>query len=383
MIIPAHHGQARAVVQQLAQCWGGHPHAGVVTVVDPAWPLAGLEAALRTRHATEPSMPGTGEPPPALVTHSSGSTGRPRGIYRSLDSWRESLASFDVVTGLDRLPSGPWWVPGPLWGSMSLYAVYHALCAGREVIVAGEDPSQAVAVHCVPSLLPDVVARVRAGRLPRLQTAVVAGDRLPTAWWQAAAEVGLRVVEYYGTVELAACAARLAPGAPLRAFPDVALDVRDGELWVHTPYRASGYLEPERGGPLRMDADGWATVGDRACWSGPAPCGLTGGIEVLGRDGDAVTVGGHTVPTGEIEDALRALAGVADAAVVGMPHRLLGHQVGALVVSQAPLAQVRDAARDQLSGPARPRRWVSAPSVPRTAAGKVDRAAVLALLEAQ
>lgn len=368
----------REVFRQLARSWCGVPEAEVIAVVDPHWPLDGFEAALRRFAAARPAVP-------TLVTFSSGTTGRPRGICRSLLSWDRSLAAFDLVTGLRGLGDGSSWIPGPLSGSMSLFAAYHAIRSGRPVTLRGEDPADAVVVHCVPAALPGIVTQVRDGRLPRLRTAVVAGDRLPRPWWRSALDAGLRVVEYYGSAELSFCAVRVEPQAPMRPFPGVELRIRDGELWSRSSLHADGYLEPGLPGPLRRGGDGWATVGDRARWVEPPdsrPSDVVGGgLEVLGRGEDAVTVGGHTVAAGEVEDVLRAMTGVVDAAVVGLPHRLLGQQVSALVVTDRTLPELRREARTLLPRPAWPRRWTLAEAVPRTGTGKVDRDAVAAALK--
>ncbi len=366
----------RALFEALHAVWSGTRPlpTSVLAVIDPTWPVDGLTTALTAHFGT------TAVDRPGLVTFSSGTSGRPRGICRRMASWEQVLPAYNARLGLDRLGPGPWWIPGPLWGSMSLFAAYDAVHLRRSVVLGEEDPTDAVSAHCVPAVLPRVTAAKLAGDLPALDTVVVAGDRLPASWWEHARDAGLRVVEFYGCAELTICAVRDQPAEPLRAFPEVELDVRDGLLWVRTPYLAEGYLETERGGPLRVGDDGWASVGDRARWSVPGD--PAAGIEVLGRGDDGVTVGGYTVITGDIEEALRALPGVRDVAVVGLPHRLLGAQVAALVVTDLQVSELRDAARARLSSPARPRRWVPAEAIPRTKAGKVDRAAVLSAVAA-
>ncbi len=363
----------REIFATLERLWAGGPPPRALAVVDPAWPVDGLSAALRARY---PDSRGGGS---ALVTFSSGTSGRPRGICRWMSSWEATLPVYNSRLGLDRLEAGSWWIPGPLWASMSLFAAYDALRLGSPVVLGAEDPRDAVCAHVVPAVLPRITATKRAGGLPRLHTVIVAGDRLPTPWWYEARAAGLRVVEFYGSAELTICAVRDDPGGPLRAFPGVDLDVRDQVLWVRTPYLTDGYLECDRPGPLRLADGGWATVGDRARWVEPEHPGA--GIEVVGRGNEGVTVGGHTVITGDVEDTLRGLPGVQDVAVVGVPHRLLGAQVAAMVVADGDVRDLRDAARARLSSPARPRRWLVADRIPRTHAGKVDRDAVRAALQ--
>ena len=89
---------------------------------------------------------------------------------------------------------------------------------------------------------------------------MVAGDRLPVALHDRAVAAGARVHHYYGAAELSFVAWG-AHADDLRPFPGVEVAVRDGEVWVRSPYVCSGYDGSP--GPLRVDPDGFATVGDR------------------------------------------------------------------------------------------------------------------------
>ena len=107
-------------------------------------------------------------------------------------------------------------------------------------------------------------------------------------------------------------AARRYPAA-LRPFPGAEVEVRDGTVWVRSPYLATGY-PAGRGGPLRWDEEGFATVGDLAD-SDPG-----GGLLIRGRGDSAVTTGGATVLAEDVERALASLPQVSAVAVVGVPH---------------------------------------------------------------
>ncbi len=210
-----------------------------------------------------------------------------------------------------------------------------------------------------------------AGMLPALRTAVVAGAATPQRLRDRARAAGLRLVEYYGAAELSFVAVD-ADGTGLRPFPGAEVEVRDGLVHARSPYVAVGYLDPDDAGPLRRDTDGWRTVGDRGRTT-------QGRIEVVGRAGDAVTVGGHTVVAADVEAALRDVPGVAEVACVGEPHARLGERVVLAVQAEPgtdPVPALREAARRALPPAARPVRYVVLSELPRTTGGKVARAAL-------
>lgn len=158
-------------------------------------------------------------------------------------------------------------------------------------------------------------------------------------------------------------------GEGLRAFPGVDLDVRQGVLWVRSPYTALGYLGGP--GPMRTDG-GWTTVGDLAS--------LDGGVLTLhGRADGAILTSSVTVVPEEIEAGLRTIPGISDAVVLGIPRASIGELVAAMVEpdEEAPSAgQLRVAAEAQFAHTHRPRLWFCGP-IPRTASGKPARAEAL------
>ena len=173
---------------------------------------------------------------------------------------------------------------------------------------------RATAVHAVPAVLPALLDRLPADR--PLRTAVVAGIRTAAgdrAASRAARGVGgdrvLRrrraVLRRGGQALRTRCAPF--PGADDTA-PAIGRDLG--------PLALPGHRLPGRGhGPLRRDADGFATVGDLAD-RGPT----TAGWSIRGRGDAAITTGGVTVIAEDVEDALGRLPGVRAVAVVGLPH---------------------------------------------------------------
>jgi acyl-CoA synthetase (AMP-forming)/AMP-acid ligase II len=290
-------------------------------------------------------------PPSAfLLVATSGSTGRPRPLARTAASWFDSFPAFTAITGInaaDRVL-----ITGPLHATMHLFGAVHALWCGACVT---DDPSEATVVHAVPAVLREVV-----GKAPKLRTAVVAGTALDDG--ARAVADGIEIVEYYGAAELSLVAARRVP-EPLRLLDGVHADIRDGLLYVRSPYSVIG-------------APDWFGVGDLA------ELGPNGELTVRGRGESAINVGGTTVVAEDVERILETVDGVGAAAVVGSPHSVLGETVTAVVEldGTAEIEDVRSRARRVLTKEAMPRRWVRIESLPRTASGKVARGRVRDLL---
>lgn len=97
-----------------------------------------------------------------------------------------------------------------------------------------------------------------------------------------------------------------------------------GELWIRGPNVVAGYWNnPEA--TAASFTDGWYHTGDI--------CRIDrdGFVYLLDRAKDMLIRGGENVYCVEIEDVLVAHPAVIDAAVVGLPHRVWGEEVGALV----------------------------------------------------
>jgi acyl-CoA synthetase (AMP-forming)/AMP-acid ligase II len=295
----------------------------------------------------------------AVALATSGTSGSPRSVVRTTESWVASFPRVAALSGL--LPTSRVWVPGPLSATMNLFAAVHARMLGAR-LVAG--PAHATHAHLTPAGL---VALLDGGTARGL-TMVVAGDRLTPALHDRAVRAGARVHHYYGAAELSFVAWGGHAG-DLRPFPGVAVQVREGEVWVRSPYLCSGYDGPP--GPLRVDADGFATVGDLGVLD-------AGRLTVLGRPG-AVTVGGQTVETVAVEGLLQSAA-TGQVAVVGVPHAELGQVLGVVLTDAEDHDRLRRLARSALDGAHRPRLWWHVETLPVTPAGKVDRLALASLL---
>jgi len=298
-----------------------------------------------------------------LLVMTSGTSGRPRAVLRTAESWTSSFPPFTRLTGLT--PDDSVLLTGPLHATLHLFAAVHTLWLGAHLT---DQPNAATAVHAVPTVLADLLADPP----PRLRTAVVAGAAVPPALEARASEVGIKMIEYYGAAELSFVGARVAP-ARLVAFPGVDVRVDNGMIWARSPYLALGRLS--LGAPVAFEdlrgVDGFATVGDLGIIDDDTQV-----LTIRGRADAAVTTGGSTVVVEDVEAVLSTLPGVRAVAVIGLPHVRLGQVVTAVVELEpgVQLGTIRRAARKLLTGPVLPRYWHHIDSLPRLRGGKIARA---------
>lgn len=128
-----------------------------------------------------------------------------------------------------------------------------------------------------------------------------------------------------------------------------------------------------------LDADGWYRTGDLCSYRGRF-------LFFHGREDDMIKTAGSNVSPGEVQEALLAIPGVAQAHITGVPDDVLGAVVAAVVVP-APGAslteeQLRADARKTLSSYKVPRHilLMDAADLPMMSSGKVDRLALVAKL---
>jgi long-chain acyl-CoA synthetase len=99
---------------------------------------------------------------------------------------------------------------------------------------------------------------------------------------------------------------------------------RVGELWIKGPNVVKGYWnKPEA--TAASFSDGWLRSGDMARLD------EDGFVYIVDRSKDMLIRGGENVYCVEMESLLYDHPDVMDAAVIGLPHRVLGEEVGAAV----------------------------------------------------
>ena len=115
--------------------------------------------------------------------------------------------------------------------------------------------------------------------------------------------------------------------------------------------------------------EGWLHTGDLGHRD------ADGFLYIDGRLSDLIKTGAYRVSPAEIEEVIASLAGVREVAVTGVADEMLGHTIKAVVVADPTLDAKRIQAhcRAQLASYKVPRIIELAPSLPRTASGKVRR----------
>jgi len=169
-------------------------------------------------------------------------------------------------------------------------------------------------------------------------------------------------------------------GASVRVVDDDGDERPAGEVGEVTIRLAAGersyWNDPEAS--ARTWRDGWVHTGDLGYFD------ADGYLYLVDRKKDMINRGGYNVYSIEVESSLYEHPDVVEAAVVGIPHDVLGHDVCAVVRlrdGSAPLdvGAVRAFLADRLADYKLPRRLVvrDAP-LPRSGMHKVDKKALLA-----
>jgi long-chain acyl-CoA synthetase len=142
-----------------------------------------------------------------------------------------------------------------------------------------------------------------------------------------------------------------------------------GELWIKGPNVVKGYWgQPEA--TRDTFGNGWFHTGD------VARLDEDGFVYIVDRAKDMLIRAGENVYCVEIETVLHEHACVADAAVIGIPHPVLGEEVGAVVQlrpgSSATETDIQEHVASRLAGFKVPVRvWFSDKPLPRNPAGKL------------
>jgi malonyl-CoA/methylmalonyl-CoA synthetase len=164
------------------------------------------------------------------------------------------------------------------------------------------------------------------------------------------------------------------PGNELRVVDENAQAVPVGEIGaiqVRGPNVFKGYWRMPEKTAEEFTADGFFKTGD------VGRIDERGYVSIVGRSKDLIISGGYNVYPAEIESCINEMPGVAESAVVGVPHPDFG-EVGVAVVIARPGAsvdpdQVIAALKTRLANFKIPKRCFVVAELPRNTMGKVQK----------
>ncbi|WP_312791164.1 malonate--CoA ligase [Diaphorobacter nitroreducens] len=164
------------------------------------------------------------------------------------------------------------------------------------------------------------------------------------------------------------------PGVGLRVVDDAGKPVPVGEIGniqVKGPNVFKGYWRMPEKTKEEFSADDWFKTGD------VGKVDERGYVSIVGRSKDLIISGGYNVYPAEIEGYINEMPGVAESAVVGVPHPDFG-EVGVVVVIPKPGAKVDGDAviaslKSQLANFKIPKRCFVTTELPRNTMGKVQK----------
>ncbi len=340
----------------------------------------------------------------AVLQYTGGTTGRPKAAVLTHRNLRANAAQ------------GRAWVPGLQDGAEVVYAVlplFHAygltLCLtfavsigatlvlfprfDVDMVLAAMRRRPATFLPAVPPIYERLAtaARERHVDLTSVRYAISGAMSLPRATaelWESV--TGGLLVEGYGMTETSPVALgnpvgpSRRPGTVGVPFPSTEVRVVDrddptrdlahgeaGELLLRGPQVFSGYWQrPEETAAVVL-ADGWIRTGD------VVEMDDDGYFRIVDRIKELIITGGFNVYPSEVEEKLRTLPGIEDAAVVGLPSGQGGEDVAAAVVLQPGAGfdeeATREACREHLAAYKIPRSFVVVEELPRSMIGKVLR----------
>ncbi|PVZ04616.1 long-chain-fatty-acid--CoA ligase [Actinomycetospora cinnamomea] len=356
--------------------------------------------------------PPRGEDDLAALCYTTGTTGAPKGVGYShkalyLHTMAAGLADGHAISRRDRVVHLVAMFHANAWG-----VPLAALMVGADQILPGPSPriadvaaiierERATYLGMVPTLAVDLVDHARrTGADLRSLRALVLGGSTPSRELIRAIEedLGVPAFQGWGMTETSPMATfsrpepdaapderhaeiqaqgRLLPGLRWRLVDSEGAPVPHdgvsrGELLLRGPWVASEYFRGER---PEAFLDGWLRTGD------VARIDPDGRLRVVDRVKDLIKSGGEWISSLALEAALLDAPGVADVAVIAVPHERWQERPVAVVV---PAAEGVDAAAVLGALEGRVPRWwcpdrvVVVDALPRTSVGKVDKRALRA-----
>lgn len=332
---------------------------------------------------------------PAVIIYTSGTTGHPKGavlahanLLHNVESCRQVLAA----NAQDRMV-----VILPLFHSYMLCVglLLPLLSGGSMILIKSLHPLKSllheIQLHrgtilpAIPQFYRSLMSLPTLPELP-LRLCISGAAPLPLQFLhEFEAKFGIPLIEGYGLSEASPVVAKnplngqRKPGSIGLPIPHVEMSVQDtsgnclaagevGEICVRGGNVMLGYWrQPEE--TAKVMRGRWLLTGDMGYHD------AEGYYYITDRKKDMLLVNGMNVYPREIEEVLYQVAGIREAAVVGLPDPKRGEQPVAFVAAEGPAGldeqRILHFARERLADYKVPRRVVFVPALPRNATGKI------------
>ncbi|KAI0158391.1 beta-ketoacyl synthase [Pestalotiopsis sp. NC0098] len=355
--------------------------------------------------STNVELDNLGEDEEAFLHYTSGTTSLPKGV---LSSQKSALWNVKEVASVFGLSSGDrfFW-PLPLF-----HILGHSLCIIATVFKGASaylsDPDQLLLDNLLvaeveettiiagaPATFHELVTAKASSsstlNLPKLRACMSAGAAASEALCNQVHELfNVLLLNNYGCTEACGAIAVSPLGGEhgqgsLMPLPGWEIQLMDqdgnqvkpgeqGEVWV----RGSGLMLKYYKDPQSPFTDGWFPTGDTGFLSSSAS-GTE--LSLFGRKKELIIRGGENIQPAELEQVLLQHPGVADVAVAGILHALLGETPAAFIVKETPdldldLSALIAMCREALPDYKVPTAFYQIDAVPKTLLGKPKRLAV-------
>jgi len=375
--------RARAALSQIE---GGKPEVVEVTEL------------LGTALAATPPL--SLESAPLALLYTSGTSGKPKGVLLSASAFAASADAAARLLGAEPGERALACLPLFHVGGLSLL-LRAARSGGSVTVVPGFDVERVASVlrndgiarvSLVATMLSRLLDAWGDARAPSsLRCVLVGGGPVPPVLLERAWKLGFPVAPTYGLTEAASQVAtrdpadrrapiegrlRPLPGLALRILSPAGAQLAPGEVGEICVCGAS-VMEAYAGQPEASERalrGGWLHTGDLGALDDE------GLLSVSDRRDDLIVSGGENIYPAEVEAVLVEHESIVEAAVVGRADREFGARPVAYLVAAPGLsvdpAELRRFCRHRLAGFKVPVDFVWRDALPRTAAGKLRRAAL-------
>ena len=297
----------------------------------------------------------------ALIISTSGSTGTPKGVIHTHGSIEALLAMSEARLNTDG--STHWLLCLPVSHVAGFSILARAIKQGNPITIHPSFDASRIneavrsgATHV--SLVPTALTRIDASLFDKI---LLGGATAP-------AHLPANVTTTYGMTET--FGGVVYDGRPLDG---VSIESIEQEIVLKSPSLFRGY----RFSDVAVSADGWFHTHD----SGSVDDGV---VKIYGRTDDMINTGGENVWPADVERVLSLLDGATEVVVRGIPDATWGERVVAWITSSNgtvfSLEDVRDHVKKHLPAFCAPAEVRMLNEIPKTSLGKVDVAALKALV---